>query len=624
MKKFMFLLVCLALIALPSSAKQTFLPFPKACDDYWRKQIPRSMRMDYIRLGRSYMDKPWVAIPDSIFAQFKQNGNRTGYEAMSFGVRRQFSCLVMAEIMEHKGRFLPAICQGLHYFIEKEAWWGIPAHYPKAKPERGIQPVDLFNAETSGMLAWTLYMLDTDIERAEKGLCDSVKDEIERRFLYPTLYNKQGWKHNVNNWNTWITANWMQTMLICERDKARRDEAIKGIKQCLLTFIKGYPDDGGCEEGVSYWDCAGASLFESLYFMQFIPKESALNLNDMQMQKVRAMGQFITTMYIDDLTFVNFSDAQARNTPNINILFPYGSFLNDEAMMRLAAYIGKKYDYFKRPTTLFSQSGNYPKLGRELMFLSMLPQFESTKAEQPKTEEAFLQNSQIMVSRSNDWFVAIKGGHNAESHNHNDVGNFILYHRNKPVIIDLGRDTYTALSFSKRRFELMNCRSSYHNVPLINGLEQRDGKAFRALNVEHISGNLGDGIVASCCMDIEKAYPKEANVSKWTRTMTLNGAAETVQLTDSFALANQQKPVEIIMMTYGEPCLDNEGMVLLGNKSVRLALPLDRVSVSWEKVEMPDGIMKEQWNDNVYRIIVTLKDGYCNGKVTLRFSNMGA
>lgn len=623
MKKFMFLLVCLALIALPLSAKQTFLPFPKANDKYWRSQVPRSMRMDYIRQGQMYLGKHWEAIPDSIFSQFKRKGNRTEYEAMSFGIRRQFVCLVMAEIMEHKGRFLPSICQGLHYFIEKEAWWGIPAHYPKALPERDIQPVDLFNAETAGMLSWTLYMLENDIDKKEKGLCDNIKREIERRFLYPTLYNKQGWKRNANNWNTWITTNWLQSVLICEQDKARRDAAFADIKQCLLTFIKGYPDDGGCEEGVSYWDCAGASLFESLYFMQFMPKESALHLNDMQREKEKAMGQFITKMYIDDLTFVNFSDAQAKNTPNINILFPFGSYLNDDPMKSLAAYIGKKYDYLKHPSTLFLQSGNYPKLGRELLLLSMLPQLKATKAEQPKTEEAFLQNSQIMVARSKDWFVAIKGGHNAESHNHNDVGNFILYHRNKPIIIDLGRDTYTALSFSKRRFELMNCRSSYHNVPLINGLEQRDGKAFRAMNVEHISGNLGNGIVASCCMDIEKAYPKEANVSKWMRTMTLNGPAETVELTDSFALANQQKPVEIILMTYGEPCLDNEGMVLLGNKSVRLALPLDRISVSWEKVEMPDGIMKEQWNDNVYRIIITLKDNYRNGKVTLRFCNRG-
>ena len=26
-----------------------------------------------------------------------------------------------------KGHFLPSICRGLHYFMEKEPWWGIPA-----------------------------------------------------------------------------------------------------------------------------------------------------------------------------------------------------------------------------------------------------------------------------------------------------------------------------------------------------------------------------------------------------------------------------------------------------------------------------------------------------------------
>lgn len=33
--------------------------------------------------------------------------------------------------------------------------------------------------------------------------------------------------------------------------------------------------------------------------------------------------------------------------------------------------------------------------------------------------------------------------------------------------------------------------------------------------------------------------------------------------------------------------------------------------------------MKEQWNDNVYRIIITLKDNYRNGIVALRFCNRG-
>lgn len=153
-------------VTAPSKADAvSFAPFPKAGDKYWRKQVPEAMRKDYIRLGDSCVNMPWEAIPYKVFAEFRTNGNRTHYEEMSFGIRKQLVCLVMAEIMQGKGRFLPSICRGLHYFVKKEPWWGIPAHYPKAHPERDIQPVDLFNAETSSMLAWTLYMLDKQIDK---------------------------------------------------------------------------------------------------------------------------------------------------------------------------------------------------------------------------------------------------------------------------------------------------------------------------------------------------------------------------------------------------------------------------------------------------------------------------
>ena len=97
-------------------------------------------------------------------------------------------------------------------------------------------------------------------------------------------------------------------------------------------------------------------LFEgqqSLYFMQFAPKQAVLTLNEAQKKKVENMGRFITTMYINDLTYVNFSDAQAQNVPNINILFPYGAYLQNEQMMQLAAYVAKKYLYMQKPSELY-------------------------------------------------------------------------------------------------------------------------------------------------------------------------------------------------------------------------------------------------------------------------------
>ena len=628
--------------AISTETQQAFAPFPKASDKYWRKQVPLAMRNDYIRLGNQYMGKPWNAIPDKVFAEFRTNGNRTHYESLSFSVRTQFACLVMAEIMQGKGRFLPSIRRGLHYFMEKEPWWGIPAHYPKDHPERNLQTVDLFNAETSSMLAWTLYMLGNEIDKKEKGLSDSVRKEIEYRFLHPTLYNKQGWKNNANNWNTWITTNWLQTVLICEGDGAKkdtnnqddakrlakdRDEAFDGVKQCLRTFLKGYPDDGGCEEGVGYWDCAGGSFFESLYFMQFAPKQVQLQLNDAQKQKVEAMGEFITTMHINDLNFVNFSDAQASNIPNINILFPYGEYLQNKDMMQLAAYVGNKYQYFIKPSTLFLKSGNFPKLGRELMLLSMLDKLKATQATQPQTKDAYLANSQIMVASNKDWFVAAKRGNNGESHNHNDIGNFVVYHHNQPVIIDLGRDTYTSKSFSNNRFELMNCRSAYHNVPIINGMEQEAGKRYCAETVKRETLDTS----SSLQMNLAKAYSKEAHVDVWQRTITLDRDYNWVEITEQYKLDSleiekdrmngQVFDNQIILMAYGKPVIQQPGKILLQNGSVRLEYDAQYLSASAEKVQMTDGIMKTQWKDNVYRIILRLNDNYPKARVKYRFVN---
>lgn len=614
----------------------TFHPFPKAGEGYYQQAVPADMRADYIALGEQYLGKEWAQIPQETFAEFRTNGNRTHYEAESFGIRTQFACLVMAEIMEQKGRFLPSICQGLHYFLEKEPWWGIPAHYPKAQPERDIQVVDLFNAESSSMLAWTIYMLGSQIDGLEPGLTENIRSEISRRFLHPTLHEKQGWKHNANNWNTWITSNWLECVLICERDFAEREAALRGVGDDLKLFSDGYPADGGCEEGVGYWDRAGASLFESLYFLEAWNSHGAQSHQGVvgspssSSQQLRNMGRFITMMHIHDLRFVNFSDASAESLPNINILFPFGAYLKDTPMMEFAAYIADRYDYFRHPSRLFLASGNYPTLGRELMLLSMLPQLKATKAAQPRTNDAFLENSQIMVASNDAWLLAAKGGNNNESHNHNDIGTFILYHNNEPVVIDLGRDTYTSQTFGNRRYEMMNNRSLYHNVPFIQGCEQSAGKEYKATDVSHESTSRSSVLT----MSIEKAYPAEANVQKWVQTLTLDRESNSVSAEMQFQTGarenysgakNQQTDglqaaTRLTLMCYGQPRIVKKGVIALHDGQVLLQYDAKLLTPAVEKLVMNDGIMKEQWRDNVYHLTLTLtKKGEKKGAVGYRF-----
>ena len=645
--RIIIIMIVLAASTVGVAAQSAFAPFPKAASTYWREQVPEAMRQDYIRLGMEHHGKAWQPIPNEVFAQFRTNGNRTNYEDSCFARRCQFACLVMAEVMEHRGRFMTAICSGLHYFLDKEPWWGLPAHYPKATPDSTIQEVDLFNAETSSMLAWTIYMLGDEINQTEKGLTEHTCNEIKRRFLTPTLTKRHGWMQSVNNWNTWIMSNFLESSLICYTPNSKElTKAMKSNEASLRLFIKGYPNDGGCEEGVGYWDRAGASFFESLWMRDAAKPDTTdteryYRLTPTEVNKVAAMGRFITTMHINDLSFVNFSDAKVENIPNINILFPYGEWIvrstqqpNDATttqqqtgmqMMQFAAYIAKKYDYFSKPSTLFLQSGNWPTIGRELMLLSMLHKLKSTKPVQPRTTDAWLANSQIMVAGNGKWLIAAKGGNNAESHNHNDVGSFIITYNGKPALIDLGRDTYTSQTFSSRRYEMINNRSMYHNVPVINGYEQKDGSEYKGIDVDHTYTDSASVMI----VDIAKAYPKEAGVKSWVRRMTLNRKQNKISIAEYIVMDNDSKPSadnstttakssEITLMCYGAPRQLKKGRIALANGTITLTYNPETVEASWSKLKMHEGIMKTQWNDNVFRII--LKTRLKSGVVEYQFA----
>ena len=57
--------------------------------------------------------------------------------------------------------------------------------------------------------------------------------------------------------------------------------------------------------------------------------------------------------------------------------------------------------------------------------------------------------------------LGMKGGHNDESHNHNDVGSFVVYHNGKPILVDPGVGEYTSKTFSKERYTIWTMHSDY-------------------------------------------------------------------------------------------------------------------------------------------------------------------
>ena len=569
---------------------------PRADDPFWRDSIPEAMRQSYIRYGEQFLGKPWATLPWTLFAEYKTNGNRTRYEQACFQRRRQLAALAMAEIIEGKGRFTPDIVDGLGALCE-ETWWGIPAHYRQKTPLTEQQEVDLFNAETAGLVAWTRYMLQPQLDAFAPDLCRRIDREIERRILRPALAKDYWWKKAGMNWNPWICSNWLTCILISEHDATRRDKAIAQIRQAAQAFTDAYPADGGCDEGPGYWDRAAASLFEVMRLLG----------DEQPSQKVRNMAAYCYRTYIGNDYCVNFADAHdIKAAQQVNIVYPFGRYLDDRTMREFAAWMGRQKQVLTNPAALYRNSGNFPTLGRELFFLRGITDFMREKPREPLLDNVWLPDLQIMTARRGRLFTAMKGGHNDESHNHNDVGSFIVYADGEPLFIDPGVGEYTAKTFGRERYSIWTMQSQYHNLPQINGTDQQAGRQYAAKVLSHRDGLLS--------LDIAGAYPPEAAVASWRRTV--EAGRKAVSITDDYSLTEFRQSTRLMLMTIVEPDMADaaRGTIRLGSHSLHFDSRQLEAAVE-DASPLLDPLLTRLWGPRMYRIVLTVKSRRLKDKI---------
>ena len=558
---------------------------PQADDTFWRDSIPMEMRQSYIAYGEQYLDQPWASLPFTVFAENKQTGNRVNYETLCFAKRRQLAALVMAEIMEGKGRFTRNIIDGMGSFCE-ETWWGIPAHYSKAIPLAEFQEVDLFNAETANLIVWTKYMLQQQFDAFSPDLSQRIDREIERRILVPAVENNYWWKTAGMNWNPWICSNWLSCVLLCEHNEARKAEAIAQIQKATQAFIDAYPEDGGCDEGPHYWDRAAASMFEVLRLLPDFPCD---------VQKIGNMAAYAYKTYIGNDYYVNFADAHNnKDVQQVNIVYPFGLWLNDQNMREFGAYLGRKKGVLTNPAALYDQSGNFPTLSRELFFLRNIRHFIAEQPREPLIKDIWLPDLQIMTARRGNLYVAMKGGTNGESHNHNDVGSFIVYVHGKPLFIDPGVGEYTAKTFGNNRYDIWTMQSQYHNLPQINGIDQKEGKDFAAKVISQKNGQL--------TLDIAGAYPAEAKVKSWKRT--ISSKKEGVTCTEEYELGEYREPTRLMFIALSPDALQH-----IHFDAKQMDATIEDIS------DKLDPLLQGMWRKQMYRIVLTIKSQKTNNRI---------
>ncbi|MHC4631001.1 MAG: heparinase II/III domain-containing protein, partial [Planctomycetota bacterium] len=471
-------------------------PFPKAAERAEWNTLPKQVRRRFIKLAEEYSQQDISNLPAALYLEYKRIGNRSNYQDVWLERRKMLHCLALAECMEGKGRFLDDVANLLWAICEESSWtW--PAHIGPQKagiglPDTSEPIVALFSAETANSLAWTVYLLKEELDTVSAQICKRAENQIDLRILTPYLKRDDfGWMgfaargdgRRPNNWNPWVNSNVLAATLLIETDDTRRRDLAHKVLRSLDNFFVPYPSDGSCDEGPSYWGHAGASLFDNL---ELLYSATGRHFNLYKYPAIQNIGRFIYRAHISDDYFVNIGDCDARLDIDRDLIFRYSRRIKDKNMESLATY-------GLTEAKLFDTEKSFRSLGRmlyRLFNLSNLLAAESTSG--PLLRDVWLgdEDMQMMAARdkegsSEGLYVAGWAGHNGQSHNHNDVGNFIIFANGRPFIIDVGKPTYTRKTFSSDRYEIWAMQSAYHNLPTVSGVTQKAGRQYAARAVEY-------------------------------------------------------------------------------------------------------------------------------------------
>lgn len=503
----------------------------------------------------------------------EETGDRLLYDRPYFARRRRLAALGLAALTGDDEYVVDALADML-WSVCDEYSWALPAHDHQARASgRDLDRcVDLFSCETAQALAEIVTLLDG---RLPAHVVDRVRANVRVRVLDPLFADPRPWpwESYTTNWSAVCGGAAGMAALALETNPTRLASALQRTLAAMRSYLDGLGPDGGCAEGVAYWTY-GFGYFT--YFAEALRERTEIDLL-CEVPKAVAAAAFPARAAVDVGRFVNFSDSDETSPVAPGML----TRLRDRCAAPLPPL----------PTTpAFDADPCYrwAHLSRTLAWTDPAV-YDST----PPRGTSFQSDLGWLVDRRSVKGVqvvfAAKGGHNAEPHNHNDLGHFILYAGGEQLLADLGAGEYRDGYFGLARYtDFLHPSSEAHSVPVVNGAPQQEGSQAMATVLHHHADAKGSRL----CLDLSTAYP----VVGVRRSFHWRDDA-TLTLTDTFEGAEE---VEEVFMSRLAPVCGPGSTVWAGHQAtVTLRFPPG----SWEpSVDCIDTTTHDGAPDRAYRL----------------------
>lgn len=474
----------------------------------------------------------------SEFIIFNVTGSRDEYQSSYFHRRRVMNTsALLSLIYPEEEKYFTKLCDAVWAILD-EYTWVLPAHMPSFT-ENVVDHIDLFAAETGGALSEIDYLL---ADRLPPLIRNRITYEVQRHIIDGYTGEKRfHWEKNTANWATVCLGSVVMALVyqrpdLIETVRPRIDETVR-------CYLSGFPEDGICLEGFGYWHY-GFGFFVTMADLLYQFSDGKIDY--LSIPKVKQIAKYPYRMYLDGRTTVSFSDGGMAGHYHIGLLH----------------YLKQKFpDAVEIPDRSFSYTND--SCGRWCMHLRAFLWFDKDAATTAAASESvdYADRSQWLVKKTSHYGFAAKGGHNAEPHNHNDLGSFIVAHGGEQILCDPGAGRYCKQYFRGERYTFFKASSRGHSVPIIGGQYQVAGR-------EHAAETTYENGVFT--VEMHRGYDISA-LTELKRSFSFTDS--TVTVADTFGLTEEMSITERFVSR--KPAEITDGTVKTGSLTLKASAGAD-------------------------------------------------
>ena len=413
-------------------------------------------------------------------------------------------------------------------------------YYGKTYKDFDFGLIDIFAASVSFALAEIKSLFR---DRFPQLLIDRITYEIRRRTIEPFMERKYFWETHDNNWTAVCTGAVGAVLMYEAPDLFLKYQS--RLHDAMECYLASYKDDGMCVEGVGYWSF-GFGFFASYALLE---REFTKGEVDwFARPKVKEIAKFIGKMFLQKNIMATYSDSGIDSKYNIGLpqllRHVYGDEVERLPMEHgIVIYDNTHFNFALRSFIYYSEENNAKEMATNVTYS--------------------VENSCYLTKRTPYYGFTVKGGNNGESHNHIDVGSFILARNNKQIICDIGAGPYVPGYHTEQRYTFFNPSAYSHNIPIFDGIGEDDIRrddVFIKYDWEKCEATL----------DITNAYGLDF-VKSVVRKFTLN--EDCVRLEDSFEFTKDTQITERFVSIIEPKIVD--GVAVIEDVALKTALNIE-------------------------------------------------